>query len=242
VILAGPAPLDADRSVLDDVGLDLLRPDLAGAIRRAASYPRGPRARPPTPDLPVPRALPLLALALASVPTACVSPDPAPTTPRALEAGADLRVYPAGVISGAMVTSRLADDEVLVFSAGFNDTDREDFGEHDDETGGGPGVGIGYRRYWGGGLTGWMLGGRVDVWDLDVDWIDQPGMPGETRGNTDVLVIQPTLEGGYAWRLGADLRAEVFVAAGVEVNVDTDGEDVGEGGIGILGFSLLYGF
>jgi hypothetical protein len=50
------------------------------------------------------------------------------------------------------------------------------------------------------------------------------------------------VEGGYGFRLGARWRLNVFLAAGAEINVDTDGEDVGEGAIGLLGVSCVYAF
>ena len=55
-------------------------------------------------------------------------------------------------------------------------------------------------------------------------------------------MLQPTVEGGYAFWLGEDWKLNVFGAFGAEINVKTDGEDVGEGAIGILGVSVVYSF
>ena len=52
----------------------------------------------------------------------------------------------------------------------------------------------------------------------------------------------PTVEAGYTFRLAQGWRLNLFAAGGAEINVSTDGEDVGEGAIGLLGFSCLYGF
>lgn len=171
---------------------------------------------------------------------------PAPVVPRvasepvaepALWLGAEVRAYPAGVIPGLYAEKPLSAHGVLTFGLGANLTERDDFGEHDDEEGDGFGLGAGYRHYFGERLDRWFLGGRVDLWSLSIDWTD-PG----ASGTSDVLVLQPTVEGGYGFRIGERSRLNLFAAGGAEINVDTDGEDVGEGAIGIVGMSFVLGF
>lgn len=154
---------------------------------------------------------------------------------------AEVRVYPAGVITSVRGARALRKSDVLHFSAGYNFTDRRDFGEHDDEEGGGPGIGAGWRRYYGPDRGGWMWGARLDLWDLEIDWEDDLPSGGKREGETDVTVLQPTVEGGYTWRLGGGWRLDLTLAVGAEINVDTDGEDVGEGAIGLLGVTLARG-
>ena len=172
--------------------------------------------------------------------------DDAPNVPSAAQSahaepavwlGAEVRGYPAGVIPALYGEVPLTDHGLLTFDLAANLTDRQDFGEHDEEDGSGFGGGVGYRYYFGQRLDRWFLGARVDLWSLSIDWQD-PG----TSGNTDVLVLQPTVEGGYGFRLGDRWRLNVFAAGGAEINVDTEGEDVGDGAIGILGVSCVYGF
>ena len=60
-----------------------------------------------------------------------------------------------------------------------------------------------------------------------------------------LLALAPlSLEGGYSFVLGSRKRwvVEPSLAFGFEINATTDGEDVGEGAIGILGLSILYSF
>jgi hypothetical protein len=154
--------------------------------------------------------------------------------------GIELQAYPAGVIAGLHGEYALSERDVLTARLAWNETDRGDFGEHDDEQGGGPGGGIGWRRFLGAGRSGWLFGARVDVWQLEIDWEDD--LPAAREGTTDVLVVQPSLEAGYRWRLG-DSRwtFDLTGSLGVELNVDTDGEDVGEGPIGLIGATLTYG-
>ena len=144
----------------------------------------------------------------------------------------EAQAYPAGLQTTVTGLWDLGDTDVLTVRAGWNETDRRDWGEHDDETGGGPGIGAGWRRYESPARTGWMYGAYLDVWDLDIDWDE-----GGTAGKTEVLVVQPTLQGGYRWDLGA-WHLDLTAGLGVEVNVDTDGEDVGEGAIALIGFTL----
>ena len=64
-------------------------------------------------------------------------------------------------------------------------------------------------------------------------------MPNEISGNTDIIVIQPTLEVGYLFLpFDSNLHISPTVSFGYEVNVRTRGEPVGEGAILLLGFQI----
>ena len=157
--------------------------------------------------------------------------------------GPEVQVYPTGVITTLAGIWRVSERDAVTVNLGYNKADRGSNGEHQDESGGGPGAGLGVRRYYGEQHTGWMLGARADVWRLSIDWKDGVGTPGATSGQTDVWVLQPTVVGGYRWRLGRSRWfLDLTAAAGVEINVQTSGSDVGQGGIGLLGASLTYGF
>lgn len=135
----------------------------------------------------------------------------------------ELQAYPAGLI----LTSGLDIGPVGVH-AGFNLTRRQDFGKHDDERGGGFGAGATWWHTTPLRLAGLRLGLRVDVWQLGIDWEDR----GVRSGSTDITVVQPSLRA--AWHVPSTPLA-ITAALGVEMNVRTDGEDVGEGPIGLLG-------
>lgn len=176
------------------------------------------------------------ALALCS-PLVAAGCSATPSAEPPVSFGAEVRAYAAGVIPALYGEAPLSADELVTFSAGANLTDRRDWGEHDDEEGDGYGLGVGYRYLYGEDPDRWFLGARLDVWSLSIDWEDDP----DRDGSSDVLVLQPTVEGGYRFALGGGWRLNVFVAVGAEINVDTDGEDVGEGGIALLGVSLVHG-
>ncbi|MEZ5980130.1 MAG: hypothetical protein R3F34_18220 [Planctomycetota bacterium] len=177
--------------------------------------------------------LPLLVAPLAS----CVASRPGGQPLAAF--GAEVQVYPAGVIAGVDVRTTVGAGEYLTARVAGNVTNRQDFGEHDDEEGGGYGAGLGYRRYFDRSGEGWLWGARVDLWDLEIDWKDGAGTPGEVSGTTDVLVFQPSLELGYGFAMSRGWRGELVAGLGVEMNFDQRGSDVGEGPIALLGLTIV---
>jgi hypothetical protein len=148
--------------------------------------------------------------------------------------GAELRGYPAGGILAIRSDWPISERLVLGGSAGYNLTDRGDFGEHDDEEGGGPGVGVTLTRVRGPDQRGWQFGVRAELYLLRLDWRE-----GTTQGETRVWVFQPTARVAYAWAISPSLRLEASASAGLEWNVRTRGEPVGEGAIVLLGIALL---
>ncbi|MCB9916560.1 MAG: hypothetical protein H6828_15650 [Planctomycetes bacterium] len=163
--------------------------------------------------------------------------------PAGTRVGVAVDAYPAGVQPVATAEWARGERDALRLRVGWNATDRGDFGEHDDEQGGGPGLGLEWRRFAARERRGWYWGARLDAWQLDVDWIDAPGQPGERRGDTRVLVLQPTAVGGYRWSLGDGAwQLDVGAGLGLEVNASTAGEGVGQGPIGLLGVALSRSF
>lgn len=179
---------------------------------------------------------PLIVTALAAASCAAL-PEEDTASSRPLRYGAEVQAYPAGVILGGKARVELDESSALGFRIAVNNTDRGDWGEHEDESGSGFGIGASYRKAWDGTLDGdgWLWGARADVWMLDIDWED----PGPRTGSTDIIVLQPTVEVGYGWTTDSGSRLELMLGFGAEINVDTDGEDVGEGAIGLLGLTWL---
>lgn len=144
--------------------------------------------------------------------------------------GLELQAYPAGVIPGITGEYSLNNASSLVFRLGANLADRKDFsGLNDHEKGWGPGGTIGYRYYF--ENSGWYLGGRTDLWWMNIQWNDASDTP--TSGTTQIGVLQPTIEGGYCfssnvWKLG------VGTSQGFEINVISKGADVGQGFISLV--------
>ena len=151
--------------------------------------------------------------------------------------GLELQAYPAGVIPAVRWEWEGKRQDVWSARVAYNRTDRRDWGEHSDETGDGFGAGVGWRRWHKDNRTGLHYGMRIDFWDLDIDWKDDGPPPRE--GKSDILVAQPVLEGGYSWLTRKDHRLDLTLGLGAEINVDTDGEDVGEGAIFLIGLTYM---
>lgn len=179
-----------------------------------------------------------LAALVAALAPSCALPK---SNAETILVGAEVQAYPAGIVPGLHVRRNVSEHDAIHVRVAANIVDRHDWAEHDDETGDGFGIGVGWRHSLqphDPGTTdrpnSWFYGARVDVWDLTIDWKD----PGRT-GTTDILVLQPTAEVGYGWNTSSLGRLELGLGLGAEINVDTDGEDVGEGAIFLVGLTWL---
>jgi hypothetical protein len=151
--------------------------------------------------------------------------------------GIEVQGYPAGLISAVRFDLPVGRRGSVGVTAGYNLTDRRDFGEHDDEQGGGFGVGLLTTQRLGGGASGFFLGWRVDLWWLEIDWEDRAPV---RTGTTKITVLQPTGRAGHAWSLAdGRLRIEAGLGLGAEVNIRPRGEAVGDGAILLGGVGLL---
>ena len=61
--------------------------------------------------------------------------------------GLSTQLYPAGTIIQAQASWPLSEKSLFVAKLGYNLAERQDFGEHDQEDGGGPGITAGYKQY-----------------------------------------------------------------------------------------------
>ena len=156
------------------------------------------------------------------------------TTARAAEPSVELRAYPAGAIVSAGLHWPIDARSEWGASLLYNRAERGDAGEHEDESGDGFGVGVEARRFHGATRSGWFYGVRAELFQLDIDWRD-PGV----SGSSEITVLQPTARLGYRFAaLSPSLSLELAASVGAEINLETDGEDVGEGAIGLVGIAL----
>lgn len=160
--------------------------------------------------------------------------------------GISAQVYPAGFIATGNLEHFMSDRESLVVRLGFNFTDRKDFSEvNDTEEGGGFGGSFGYRYHFPAGKGAFIAGLNVDVWYLDIDWTDSARETIDSpltifEGSSNVLVLQPWLEGGYFLPLkNSNSRLGLTLGFGREINVVTDGDEVAQGFIGSISFQYL---
>jgi len=153
--------------------------------------------------------------------------------------GLELQVYPAGVILGIRGGLIFDRQQELNLRLGYNIARRGDFGEHDNEEGGGPGFSLGYRYHFMDNLKDLFIGARADIWFMDIDWRDDQPL---RTGTTNITVFQPTLETGYDLLKRSDWTVAPTVSFGYEINIKTEGDDVGEGAILLGGVNATYSF
>ncbi len=162
---------------------------------------------------------------------------------KTIDIGVEVQAYPTGLIPGLHFEFGLNGKNAILGRIGYNIVDHRDLGVQDDETGGGFGFSVGYRRYFKADRQGFFVGARTDLWFNTIDWIESPNSPNEIRGQTEVNVLQPTAEAGYVINLKK--KGWHFVpniAFGAEININTEGRPVGEGAIVLLGFTFLRRF
>ena len=152
----------------------------------------------------------------------------------------EFQAYPTGLIPGLRLEKGFADQHAVHLRLGYNWIRHRDLGEHSDERGDGYGFTLGYKYYFREGFQGWQLGLRNDIWFNTLDWEDYDieGMLFDS-GTTKITVVQPTAEAGYTFLLGDGGWTFTPTAAfGFEINVKTEGADVGQGAILLLGIKI----
>ena len=153
-----------------------------------------------------------------------------------MKSGSNSKFTPAGYINTAQFIKNAGEKSAWTFEVGHNAANRQDFGVHDNEEGGGFGFGVGYRRYLNEGLKGFYAEANLETWLLDIDWLDRNPIE---NGKTEITVLQPTFGVGYQFRSKSENWAATAGATfGREWNVKTEGEEVGQGGISLLVFSI----
>jgi len=170
----------------------------------------------------------------------CTQSSKAQAPDRHFMRGLAVQAYPAGVILNGHFAYFYKPNQTVGIYLGYNLTNRRDWGEHDDERGGGAGAGVAWRYYFKEkDISGFHAGIRTDMWFLTIDWEEDSGEEGET----EISVLQPTAQVGYSF-FPPDRRLafEVNASLGAEINVLTRGQSVGEGAIFLVGFTMGYQF
>lgn len=156
--------------------------------------------------------------------------------------GLEVQVYPTGIIPGLHAEKSFTKKDLVTARLGYQITDHGDQGLHDDETGSGFGGSLGFKHYFAKYFSGPSLGLRTDVWANKIDWVTKLEAGGTTQGSSDIIVVQPTTEFGWAFLLGENFVFTPTAAFGFEINTKTKGEETGEGAIFLLGLNLAYRF
>ena len=160
-----------------------------------------------------------------------------------INSGLEIQVYPAGIMPGIVSDWYLKDHFALNTRLGLNMANRHDWsGFHDSEKGTGYGGSIGLRYYVHPECDGLLFGVRSDLWKMRINWEKHDVTPIE-KGHTDILILQPTAEIGYLWRLKeSKWNIGAILALGFEINIKTEGEEVGQGRVSLFGAMLTRTF
>jgi hypothetical protein len=125
----------------------------------------------------------------------------------------------------------------FLFRAGYNSSKWKATGKHDYEEGNGPGASLGYRYYFLVRPHGFFLGARADVWRLTINW-QKPTVTGKSK----IWALQPNAEMGYMFLINDMFFISPTISAGVQTNIKTEGEEVGNGFIPQFGLSAGWKF
>ncbi len=163
--------------------------------------------------------------------------------------GIGVHSYPEGIIPTLRFDYELQNNSYLNIRAGYNFTDREDWGKHDSEKGGGFGFGLGYeyQSFFIENLS-LMLG--TDLYFMEIDWEDTRRQCGvvppctdiQTKNSTNITMLQPAIGLAYQLNLNKHVSLKPNFSFGYEFNLITKGEPVGEGSIILVGLNLSYYF
>lgn len=163
-------------------------------------------------------------------------------TPTAL--GISFQIYPAGLISCITYENYFSKNASLVFRLGYNYADRKDFSPYNDnEKGSGFGGSTGYRKHFQLKKGKIVLGLNCDIWNMWINWQNDIGEPNYTKGQSYTLVVQPWVEGGYfIYSKSNSIQFGITTGFGREINVITDGKDVGQGWMNSILIHVNYVF
>jgi len=149
--------------------------------------------------------------------------------------GAEYQWYPSGNITGLHLAFNSKLHSSFLVRVGYNKANRKDNGEKDNEKGGGWGGSLGYRYYFKPYPYKLFLGLRSDIWRLKIDWEQ-----GAQTGSTKTWTLQPAFEIGYTFVINDQAFITPVISNGVEINIKTEGDKVGQGFITLFGISTGF--
>ena len=149
----------------------------------------------------------------------------------------EFRWYPAGTITALHIAMNAKIHHSVFVTFGYNKADHKSWGEHESEKGGGWGGSLGYRYYFRPFPHKFFIGARTGLWKLKIDWKE-----GTESGTTNTWTVQPTFEIGYTFFINDQAILTPFIANGAEINIKTEGEEVGHGFITLVGICVGFRF
>ena len=155
---------------------------------------------------------------------------------KTIDVGGEFQWYPKGYIYALHLAYNFPIHHSVQARIGYNKSNWKEKGLHANEEGGGPGFSLGYRYYFLVRPHGFFLGAHADVWRLSIDW------RGTINGRSKIWALQPTAEMGYMFLINDMFFISPSIAAGVQTNVKTEGQSVGDGSVILIGISTGWKF
>lgn len=156
---------------------------------------------------------------------------------KTIDVGGEFQWYSKGFITTLHLAYNFPVHHSLQARLGYNKSNWKTKGNHDNEEGGGLGFSFGYRYYFLVRPHGFFLGARTDISNLSIDW-----RQGTSKGKSKIWAFQPTAETGYMFLINDLFFISPSFAAGVQSNIKTEGQPVGNGFIVLAGISAGWKF
>ena len=167
--------------------------------------------------------------------------------------GAEVQVHTNGLIYSLRGGIEVAPQQEVSVRVGYYTDIQDDTDNHLKEKTLGYGAGLGYRYYTDDKLGGFFAGVRTDVWFREVEWRGLERICGtappcgdrKITGDTDLIMLQPSLEVGYNLFGGrSSFMVAPVISAGWQFELEEKGVEVetGEGLLFTAGLNLVYLF
>jgi Protein of unknown function (DUF3575) len=156
---------------------------------------------------------------------------------KTFDAGGEFMGSGKGYTAALHLAYNLAVHNSFQVRIGYNKSNWKSSGKHDKEEGSGPGISLGYRYYFLVRPHGFFLGIRADAWRMKVNWSQ-----GDATGISKLWAIQPAAEMGYMLLINDIFFITPSISAGLQNNLKTEGQAVGDGFIPQFGLSAGWKF
>ena len=151
------------------------------------------------------------------------------------DVGAEFNHYSGGNIYGVHLAFNAKLHSSFIIRAGYNIVNENYSGNYQNEKGGGIAAGIGYRYYLRYKPSGFFIGARADIWNMDIDWTKNL-----LTGNTKSTFFIPAFETGYMLVANDWFFFTPSISVGSRFNVKSGTESIKDGLLVSYGFSAGF--
>jgi hypothetical protein len=156
---------------------------------------------------------------------------------KTIDVGAEFQDYYRGNMTCLHLAYNFPIHSGIQFRVGYNKSNWKGAGLHDNEEGQGPVFSLGYRYYTLVRPHGFFFGAHLDFSRLTIDWRE-----GAITGTSKISALQPTIELGYMFLINDMVFITPSVGTGIQTNLKTEGQKVGDGSVFTTGISAGWKF